>query len=87
MENTTDCYRNKFMKSNTLKSVLLKYFPIDILLKLPATYRDMICYDSNQKSNMKLHLQTGLMSENDQTKLNFLYNYKRYSSFKITIDD
>ena len=48
---------------------------------------EKICKAENQENHLKLHLLTGQIGEEESNKIDFLLSYKRFTSYKITIDD
>ena len=51
------------MKSYALKSVLLKYLPVSMLLNFPFKELEYVRHDRNQMNNLKLHIKSGIMGD------------------------
>ena len=64
MEKSADYYRLKFMKSSA-RIYLFKYMPIEVVLCFPDEYLASIQNHPDQNRKAKLHLQTGLMGEDE----------------------
>lgn len=76
----------KVMKSLNLRNTILKYSSIDTILLMPDRYLQNIRFDKHQKSKCSVNVVVSKIPD-DLRQLEFCLDFKRYKTYKITVDD
>lgn len=71
----------------SLRGVVMKYIPIEILLLLPQSTLEEIQFDDNQTDDVKLNIIASMLTNVSEENIEFVLDYPRYGSINVIIDD
>jgi hypothetical protein len=71
--------------SKTLRCLILKHIPIEMLLKIPFGILKDIQFDHNQAGNGTLNINVNQIAAIPIEKISFVLDYKRFKHIRLTL--